>query len=184
MPHGLDLAQRARILELADRRVIVRHLVDAATANLVQPGIAHVREAAPARVDDGQGRRHRPCRSASRRALAASKMASLARVTASRSRLPVRPACRECPVNRLGGNLGGALAGVVAADAVDDAIHPAPIVEEEAIFVVRALQPGMRVAGCATSFRHGRSSRVSHATSPVNSAMPATRARCSHRGLS
>ena len=71
MPHGLDLAQRARILELADRRVIVRHLVDAAIANLVQPGIAHVREAAPARVDDGQGddTRHAVQRRVARRRL-------------------------------------------------------------------------------------------------------------------
>ena len=56
--------------------------------------------------------------------------------------------CRDEPgANRLGGNLRGALARELAADAVDHAEDAAAIVEEEAVFVVVALQPGVRVPG-------------------------------------
>ena len=42
MRHGVALAQLARVLALADGRVVVRQLVDLAAANLVEPGVAHV----------------------------------------------------------------------------------------------------------------------------------------------
>ena len=55
MPHRLALGQLARVLALADRRMIARHLLDPAGAQLVQPRIADVTDDDVAVGDDGDG---------------------------------------------------------------------------------------------------------------------------------
>ena len=63
--HRLGFRQLVRILALADRRVIVRDLLDPIVPELVEAGVADVADRRPAILDDGDGedaRHARPLR--------------------------------------------------------------------------------------------------------------------------
>ena len=161
MAHRLGLGEGAGVLELADRRMVAGQLGNRAVANLEEPRVAHVPE--PHEVAVAPGRPATQAMPFSARSPARGlkdRLVGAARAS-RRSAADVR---RQPGAQRLGRNLGRALAGEVSADAVDDAEESAPIVEEEAVLVVVALETRVRISGGAQACRRHerRSSRVNH----------------------
>ena len=138
-----------RVLALSDGRMIARDLHDFAAAQFVESGVAHVADGHAAVVDDGD-RQHAahalPLR-AQRRApmdFVVGDGDRFADAIVDRTGLALEPGAkhRDRGVGRL-------FARGVAAHAVDDEEDAAGRIVVEAVFVLRPLQSGMRVAGRA-----------------------------------
>jgi hypothetical protein len=144
--HRVELGQLARVLALADRRMIAGDFLDAAVMKFVEPGVADVADdrAPVGDHDRGQHAGHAaPLGSETRQAvnLVVRDRDRFAQAPRDRSGLAL-----EARPQHADGGIGRLAAGRLTADAVDDHEEPAGHVDVVSIFVDLALQPRMGLA--------------------------------------